>query len=46
LSTELSESKDNYALERLEKRIRSTDLLILDEMGYTILIKPKIFSSI
>lgn len=34
LSTELSEAKDNYALGKLEKRIRSADLLILDEMGY------------
>ena len=34
LSTELSEAKDNYMLGKLEKRIRSADLLILDEMGY------------
>lgn len=34
LSTELTEAKDNYMLGKLEKRIRSADLLILDEMGY------------
>lgn len=34
LSTELSEARDNYALGKLEKRIRKADLLILDEMGY------------
>lgn len=34
LSTELSEAKDNYMLGKLEKKIRSADLLILDEMGY------------
>ena len=34
LSTELSEARDNYVLGKLEKRIRKTDLLILDEMGY------------
>lgn len=34
LSTELSEAKDNYALGKLEKRIRRADLLILDEMSY------------
>lgn len=34
LSTELSEAKDNYALGKLEKKIRNVDLLIIDEMGY------------
>ena len=34
LSTELTETKDNYFLGKLEKRIRQTDLLILDEMSY------------
>ena len=34
LSTELTEAKDNYFLGKLEKRIRQTDLLILDEMSY------------
>lgn len=34
LSTELSEARDNYALGKLEKKIRSVDLLIIDEMGY------------
>ena len=34
LSTELMEARDNYSLGKLEKRIRSVDLLILDEMGY------------
>lgn len=34
LSTELSEARDNYVLGKIEKRIRSADLLILDEMGY------------
>lgn len=34
LSTELSEARDNYSLGKLEKKIRSVDLLILDEMGY------------
>ena len=34
LSTELSEARDNYALGKLEKKIRKADLLILDEMGY------------
>jgi len=30
----LTEAKDNYLLGKLEKRIRQTDLLILDEMSY------------
>ncbi len=34
LSTELTEAKDSYLLGKLEKRIRQTDLLILDEMSY------------
>ena len=34
LSTELAEARDNYSLGKLEKKIRSVDLLILDEMGY------------
>ncbi|MCF0150258.1 MAG: ATP-binding protein [Firmicutes bacterium] len=34
LSTELAEARDNYSLGRLEKKIQSADLLILDEMGY------------
>ena len=34
LSTELTEAQDNYALGRLENRLRRADLLILDEMGY------------
>jgi len=34
LSTELMEARDNYSLGKLEKKIRSVDLLILDEMGY------------
>jgi DNA replication protein DnaC len=34
LSTELCEAKDNYNLGKLEKRIRQTDLLILDELSY------------
>lgn len=34
LSTELTEAKDNYSLGKLEKKIRSVDLLIIDEMGY------------
>lgn len=34
LSTELMEARDNYALGKLEKKIRGVDLLILDEMGY------------
>lgn len=34
LSTELAEARDNYALGKLEKRIRQADLLILDEMSY------------
>lgn len=34
LSTELTEAKDSYLLDKLEKRIRQTDLLILDEMSY------------
>jgi len=31
---ELTEAKDNYLLSKLKKRIRQTDLLILDEMSY------------
>lgn len=34
LSTELAEARDNYSLGKLEKKIGSVDLLILDEMGY------------
>ena len=34
LSTELVEARDNYALGKLEKRIRQADLLILDELSY------------
>lgn len=34
LSTELAEAKDNYSLGKLEKKIQSADLLILDERGY------------
>ncbi len=34
LSTELTEARDNYVLGKIEKRIRSADLLILDKMGY------------
>ena len=34
LSTELMEARDNYSLGKLEKKISSVDLLILDEMGY------------
>jgi len=30
----LAEAKDNYPLGKLEKRIRQTDLLTLDEMSY------------
>jgi len=32
----LTEAKDNYILGKLEKRIRQTDLLILDEISYVI----------
>lgn len=34
LSTELEEAKDQYILEKLEKKIQMADLLIIDEMGY------------
>jgi|GEM_PF-6598958 len=30
----LAEAKDNYPIGKLEKRIRQTDLLTLDEMSY------------
>jgi len=31
---ELTEAKDNYILSKLKKRIRQTDLLILNKMSY------------
>jgi DNA replication protein DnaC len=34
LGAELSEAKNNYALRKLETRIKRADLLILDEMSY------------
>lgn len=34
LSTELAEARENYVLQKLEKRIRQADLLILDELSY------------
>lgn len=34
LSTELCEARDDYSLHRLQKTLRSTDLLILDELSY------------
>ena len=34
LSPEFTETKDNYVLGKLEKKIRNADLLILDETGY------------
>jgi len=34
LSTELGEARDNYSLGKLEKKIQTVDLLILDELSY------------
>ena len=34
LSTELTQARDNYVLYKIEKKIRNTDLLFLDELGY------------
>lgn len=34
LSTELTEAKDRFVLQKLEKKLQNVDLLIIDEMGY------------